>query len=187
MTATVRMEAGDLINSLKNVTDNLPKQLSIVVGKTGRRAESITAKDITKELAVKQKTVKKEIKRRKTSKTSVEMELKKSARIPLRDFGARQTRKGVSYRISKTSGRKVVHGAFQGPKPGVRHGKWNGRVFKRVGKGRLPIVQLRGPSPWGVVVKRNRLAPITAQVNDELKKQIAERIRYLKLKKSGAI
>lgn len=187
MAAIVRMEAGDLIKGLENVTDNLTKQFGIVVGKVGRRAESITAKDVTKELAVKQKTVKKEIRRKKKSKTSVEVELSKSARIPLRDFGARQTRKGVSYRISKTSGRKVVHGAFQGPKPGIKHGKWNGRVFKRVGKSRLPIVQLRGPSPWGVVVHKNRLPSITAQVNDELKKQIAERIRYLKLKKSGAI
>ena len=187
MSATIQMDARSLVESLSNVTSNLTKQLGIVANKVGRKAESLTAKDITKQIAVKQKTVKKEITRRRVGKTAVEMELRKSSRIPLRDFTARQTKKGVSYRIAKAGKRQTVTGAFPGLRPGLMNTKWRGRVFARVGKARLPIRQLYGPSPWGVVVKGRRLKPITADVRAELTKQLKERIRYLKLKKSGAI
>jgi hypothetical protein len=60
-------------------------------------------------------------------------------------------------------------------------------VFKRTGKKRLPIQQLFGPSPWGVFVKKNRTKAVVIDVNAELRHQLAERIRYLKLKQSGAI
>jgi hypothetical protein len=79
--------------------------------------------------------------------------LNESARISLRYFGARQTKKGVSYRIAKDGKRPMIRGAFQGPKPGVMKASWKGNVFRRVGKARLPIIKLQGPSPWGVTVK----------------------------------
>jgi hypothetical protein len=60
-------------------------------------------------------------------------------------------------------------------------------VFKRVGEGRLPIIQLFGPSPWGVSIKNNLKKPTVKATKIELIKQIERRIRFLKLKQSGAI
>ena len=187
MTATVQMDAGALLTSLKNVADNLPKQASIISGKTATKAVSFIAKDVSKQVAVKQKTVREHIRKKKKGKTAYTVELEKSRRIPLRDFGAKQNKQGVTYRIQKGGKRGFAKDAFQGPKPGVVNVKWKGRVFKRVGSSRLPIKQLKGPSPWGVVVRGGRLSAILSQIDAELIKQTQERIRYLRLKKSGAI
>jgi hypothetical protein len=62
-----------------------------------------------------------------------------------------------------------------------------GHVFKRVGKERLPIQKLMGPSPWGVTVK-NKIDEVVVKFSRaDLLKQIKERTRFLGLKKSGAI
>jgi len=187
MTVSVRMDSTDVVKSLKNIVKNYSKELGIVVNKVGRKGKSLVAKEVTKELTVTQKVVKKQIDFRKVGKTGGELSLDKSPRIPLRDFKARQTRAGVSYRISKTKGRKVAKGAFQGPRPGRMNTRWKGRVFKRTGKSRLPITQLYGPSPWGVIKKNNKQKPIADQLRTEMRKQLAERLRYQRLKKSGAI
>jgi hypothetical protein len=57
--------------------------------------------------------------------------------IPLREFAARQTRRGVSAR--PWGQRRVFPGTFV-----VR--ALGGHVFRRVGRARLPIVKLWGPS-----------------------------------------
>jgi len=187
MSATVQMEAGALLTSLKNVAGNLENQLSVVSGKTATKAVSFVAKDVSSQIAVKQKTVRDVIGKQKKGKTAYTVDIRKSARIPLRDFGAKQNAKGVTYRIQKGGKRGFVAGAFQGPRPGQINVKWKGRVFQREGTKRTPIRQLKGPSPWGVVVKGGRLATILSLIDAELIKQTKERIRYLKLKQSGAI
>lgn len=173
--------------ALQNVTDNLKKQMGIVAWKAATKGKSLIAKDITQELAVPQKVVREQVNANRVGGRDAEVVLKKSRRISLREFGARQNKTGVSYRISKTQGRKTVAGAFQGPRPGVMKSSWKGNVFKRVGKKRLPIRKLRGVSPWGSFVKRNRIKPVGAQIQAELRKQLNERVRYLTLKKQGVI
>lgn len=67
-------------------------------------------------------------------------------KIPLLRFSARITRKGVSVMVIKGS-RKVVVSAFV---PSLRNGHENIFVRTRYGNvrvGRLPIMQLYGPSP----------------------------------------
>lgn len=182
MTPKISLEGGNLnalMRSLENVADNIPKQQSIITGKVAKKTKSVIAKGVTQELAVKQKTVKEHISTRKT-KSRAEVDLAKSARIPLRDFKARQTRKGVSYRISKSKGRRKAPHAFVVD-------KFGGRVYQRVGKARTPIRQLRGPSPFGVFVGQRLTGPTVDQIQAELAKQTKERIRYLTLKKNGTI
>jgi hypothetical protein len=57
--------------------------------------------------------------------------------IPLAEFGARQTRRGVSAR--PWGARRVFPGTFIVPSLG-------GQVLRRAGRARLPIVKLWGPS-----------------------------------------
>ncbi len=183
----LQMNADPVIRDLGTLVKNLPRETAIVSGKTARRGKSIIAKDISKELAVPQKVVRKQLEVAKTGKTGATTTLKKSFRIPLKNFKASQTRAGVSYRISKRKGRKTVPGAFMGAKPGVPSPRLSNHVFKRVGKGRLPIRKLHGPSPWGVFVKRRRTRPVGQQIHAELRKQINERLRYRVLKSQGVI
>ncbi len=172
--------------NLANVVSNVKKEKNIAAWKAARKGESAIAKEVTSELATKQKTVKQHIRKKRLS-FGASVALKKSARIPLKDFGARQKKVGVSYRISKSEGRKTIPGAFQGPRPGVMKASWKGNVFKRVGKARLPIVKLYGPSPWGVLRVSNRTSNVREIIQAEFIKQLADRLRYQRLKKSGAI
>jgi hypothetical protein len=182
-----------LAKLLQGNAKRLRREMAIAVNATSKKTVAIWAKEVSKEVATAQKNIKATIKVRKKasageskSPTAVVTQ-KKTGRIPLRDFGARQNKKGTTYKISKGGKRGFVAGAFQGPKPGVMKASWRGRVFKRVGAGRLPIIQLFGPSPWGVSIKNNLKKPTVKATKIELIKQIERRIRFLKLKQSGAI
>lgn len=185
-------KVNELSKVLKGSDKKVRRQLVIAVNATSRKTTGGIAKQVATELATAQKNIKKTIKvKQKAGKTqkvpTAIVSQTETKRIPLRDFGARQNKKGVSYKISKSKGRKTIQGAFQGPKPGVMKAGWRGRVFKRVGKSRLPIQQLFGASPWGVFVKNKMKKPVVKESKQELIKQIERRIRFLKLKESGAI
>lgn len=113
--------------------------------------------------------------------------LKKTKRLGLRHFGARQDKRGVSYKISKTGGRKRVDGGFQGPKPGVMRVKWKGNAFKRVGASRLPIVQLKGVSAFGAYAKNELAGPQVEAIQSELTKQMDRRINLNVLRANGLV
>lgn len=183
-------EIARLKASIQGTARRLQVELAVAVNATAAKSKSIINKEIRKELATSATAVKKTISTRGRAKPGnprVAVEVRKTARIPLRDFGARQTKKGVTYKISKTTGRKLIAGAFQGPKPGAMKASWKGNVFKRVGKSRLPIVKLYGPSPWGVFVVGKRMGPSVDETQKELTKQVHRRIRFITLKKRGVI
>jgi hypothetical protein len=181
------------IDKLRKLLGESSKQVgrnvATALNATGKLAKSQIAKEITTELATPQKIVKQQISATKAAggNLSVTITLKKTNRMSLRFFGARQTKKGVSYKVSKSKGRKFVPGAFQGPRPGVMKASWKGNVFKRVGTSRLPIQKLQGPSPWGVFVKKKAVRKVEKLINVELKKQLDRRIRFLTLKAQGKI
>lgn len=180
----------ELQRLLGNSTKKIKREIATAINATKKKVASQVAKEITKELATSQKVVKEQINARdkaNAQKLSATVTLKKSQRIALREFGARQNKKGVSYKISKTKGRKLIPGAFQGPRPGAVKVSWRGHVFIRVGKPRLPIRRLSGPSPWGVYVKGGRDPMIRREAREELRKQVDRRIRFLKLKQQGTI
>lgn len=175
---------------MTDIGANARKEVAIAVNKTGQKTKSSMAKSVSSELAAKQKDIKSVIRvQGKATDQSMRTKivLKKEVRIPLRDFGAKQTKSGVTYKISKTKGRKTIAGAFQGQRPGVMKRSWKGNVFKRVGKERLPIVRLFGPSAWGVFVVNNLDAPTVAEAQTELEKQARERLRYLLVKAQGKL
>ena len=179
-----------LDKALGDKRKRLPRELKTAINATAKKTKTTISKSIREELATKAAAVNKTIaiKSQATeTSASATVVVKKTGRISLRDFGARQNKKGVSYRVSKSQGRKLAPGAFQGPKPGVMKSSWQGRVFKRAGKARLPIQQLHGPSPWGVVVKGKMESVFQKDANAELRKQIERRIRFIRLKNSGTI
>jgi hypothetical protein len=115
------------------------------------------------------------------------VQLKKTPRLGLRHFGARQDKRGVSYKISKQGGRSRVDGAFSGPTPTIRKMSWKGNAFKRTGKGRLPIVHIKGVSAYGAYVKNKLSAPQLVVVQEELIKQIERRINLNILRAEGLV
>lgn len=174
---------------LGNARVAVNRNIATALNATGKKATAKIAKEITTELAAPQKIVKKQITMTKAGKErlGLTVTLAKSSRMSMRHFGARQTKKGVSYRVSKSKGRKFIAGAFQGPKPGVMKVSWRGNVFKRVGSKRRPIQKLMGPSPWGVFVKNKVQRKVRRFIEKELKTQLDRRIRFLTLKAQGKI
>jgi hypothetical protein len=189
----ITIDPGQIAAMKKAIEDtgrSLRKELAVACNATAAKGKSIIAKQIGKELATPQKNIRATISQSKKAKDtdiSATLEVRKDRRISLKEFGARQTKAGVSYKISKSKGRKTVPGAFQGPKPGSINVRTKGNVFKRVGKSRLPIVKLMGPSSWGVFVVGKKQGPSVPEIEAELKKQIDRRIRFIALKASGTI
>lgn len=181
----------ELSQALGGSDKKIRQQLKIAVNAVSRKVKSQIAKEIGRELATPQKNIKPTIaiaqKATATRNPTAIVRQSKTKRIPLRDFGAKQNKTGTSYKTSKRKGRKHIARAFQGPRPGVVSTKTRGRVFKRKGKARLPIVQLFGPSPWGVFIKNGIKKPVVIIARGELLKQIQRRTRFIKLKQSGAI
>lgn len=190
---SVQVKSSSLASVKKIMSDlgfNVRKELAVAVNKASDKTKSKMVKSIKDELITTQAVMKQAIGTKgKASEQSIEttIVLKKEKRLPLKEFKPTQNKTGVTYKISKTKGRKTIAGAFQGPRPGVMKRSWKGNVFKRLGKKRLPIAKLFGPSVWGVFVVKKLEAPTTAEAQKELIKQVQERIRFLTLKAQGKL
>lgn len=171
-----------LYDSIGNMPMLLQKELGIVLWKTGRRCESIIARRIYKELHTTQKVIKKGIVV-KRGRGNVTVQLAKTKRLNLKDFKPRQNGTGVSAKIIRSKGTTTIKSGFMGPKPGALKTSWKGQAFKREGKEKLPIVKLKGPSPWGVFIHNNMLPLTVEETQQELNKQLRERIRWNNLKR----
>ena len=177
-----------LRQSIDGLNKTLPKEIKIAVNATAKKTQTIISRHIQKELAVTNKAVKDLIHTRSRISGNypfAQVILKKTARFSLKRFKPNQINSGVSYRISKKTGRNRVAGAFMGPSKGKIAPKLGGHVFKRSGKNRTPIVKLHGPSPWGVFKVQNMQLPTENESRIELRKQIDRRIRQAIRKKQG--
>lgn len=162
---------------------NIRKEAAAVVNAVATKTQSGINKEIRTELAVKKKAIDGALEkgpRANAKNPFTDVTLKATRRIPLKEFKARQTKKGTSYRISKSTGRRSVPGAFVSNKLG-------GHVFKRRSKKRLPIQKLYGPSPLRVFRRKEMLTPTRENVRAELRKQMLRRIKFNNLKAEGTI
>lgn len=182
---SIQMDASEMTNALGNLVKNLPKELNIVANKTTTRTKSFIAKEVVKELAVTQKTVRKSLKVERRGKTGRKIVIEKTLKLPVAGFRPRQTKLGVTFKSDKRKPRRLIPGAFMGAYG--KAPKWGGKVYKREVPAKTPIVQLHTASPWGAFVRRKKIQPTKAKINAELRKQLKERLRYQRLKKSGAI
>lgn len=167
-----------------------PRELASAINAVSKKTRLEIGRDIRKTVNINKQESEKPLSIRKTATAespSARVELKKTPRLGLRHFGARQDKRGVSYKISKQGGRQRVNGAFQGPKPGVMNTRWRGNVFKREGKSRLPIVQLKGVSAYGAYAKNELSKPQAKRIRDELKKQVERRIKLNILRAEGLV
>ena len=173
--------------SMEGVTNNLTKELGIVTWMAAKWTEKLIALRVYEELNVTQKAIKIAITKVRTSPLEASVILKKTVRISGREFKPKQNKSGVMIKISRKRGAKLIPSAFQGPRPGVMKTSWKGNAFVRKGKARLPIVKLRGPSPWGVFVKNNMLPITVEETREYLSLALAKRIRFNELKKAGGL
>jgi hypothetical protein len=179
-----------LTQSVAAAKKSLTKELAGAINDVGKKTKLDMGRNIRKKVAIPKDEVEKplSIRARATeANLSAVVSLKKTPRLGLRHFGARQDKRGVSYKIDKTGGRKRVNSAFQGPRPGVMRMKWKGNAFRRVGPSRLPIVQLKGVSAYGTYKKNEMAGPQVKSIETELTKQLERRIKLNVLRANGLV
>lgn len=184
MNITVKQSSLDSLKAaIEGTTRKIKSELRIAINATATKSKSILNKEIRSELALPAKAVNSLIGiKRKASgdDISATVEVKKSKRPRITQFSHRQTKKGVSAKVSKSRPRTVIASAF-------KVNRWGGQVVLRKTKARGPLRTPRGPSPFGVLTKGKKLEPSLKQTEAELIKQVQRRIRFITLKKTGAI
>jgi hypothetical protein len=168
----------------------LSKEIAGAINQVSRKTKLEMGREIRKQVAIPKDEVEKplKIKTQATGESlSAIVSLKETPRLGLRHFGARQDKRGVSYKISKRGGRKRVNGAFQGPKPGTMKTSWKGNAFRRVTRSRLPIIKLLAVSAYGTYKKNDMAGPQVKAIEDELSKQLDRRINLNVLRASGLV
>lgn len=183
-TSVSKRDMAALEKALAEVVKNVPKEINIAAGKAAKAGKSKVAKQLAgKEgvLNIPQKLMRNLLDTKKLS-IGASLKLKKSKRIRLNELkGTRQKKGGVSYRIERGGELKTLEGAFQIP-------KWGNKVYKRkLGEPRKVGRSLNAVSPYGYF-KKNSLTPeLKLFLTKRFRKELLERLRYRKLKKSGAI
>ena len=166
------------------------RELAAAINQVARKTKLDIGRDVRSVIAIKKKESEAPLKisaKATADQPRTTVSIAKTLRLGLRHFGARQDKRGVSFKISKQGGRQRVDGAFQGPKPGVMNVKWKGNAFRRIGKERLPIIHLRGVSAFGAYVKNKFTKTQIKRINDELRKQMERRIKLNILRASGLV
>ncbi len=139
----IRADIREVERMLGNLArEVLPKAATRAVNKTLRPVQSAAVKTIAKDIGVKQKFVRQATKVKRASFANLSGFVEASGkRLPIIqiDPKAKQDATGVSYKSH--GGRQHIPHAFVARMKSGHEG-----VFKRLGKARLPITELRGPS-----------------------------------------
>jgi hypothetical protein len=194
----IEISAPQLARLTKAVGDakkSLPKEISAAINATSKKTRLDIGRDIRKQVNIKKPAVDSVLKlvKQSTAQTlTAQVSLLESDRLPLREFGARQTKAGVSYKISKQGKRGTIQSAFIVRSIGNHVFRRTG-VFGKASKGRYQgmrrekIKKLFGPSPWGVFTKRKMAPAQRKAIEAELAKQIERRINLNVLRANGLV
>lgn len=85
------------------------------------------------------------------------------------------SRDGVSVKVKKAGGRKLVKGAFRLP---------DGAIMKRVGNKRLPITKLYGPSPFHMLENSSVQYDLQSKAQERMATNLEHEATYI-LKQAG--
>lgn len=155
---------------LRAVPRAVPRVFRRAIGRTVDMAATDLKRRVGTQITAKKSEIAKGISKKKsTFSGSIGA---KPFRPGLIAFSAKQIKHGVSYRISRTAGRKTIEHGFIATMPSGHRG-----VFARGRETRLPIREARGPSIWKVITDTaGLLKACTDAAGDRLGKLINDQI-----------
>lgn len=164
---TLRLNSADVQRTIARLRDVAPQRIARSLNRAGVSARTVIVREIAKDMAITQNAVKKHVVTRdaRPDKLHVSIEIS-GARISLKEFGARQTRRGVTANTGR--GRQLYPSTFIVAR--------NGHVFKREGRARLPIVKLHGASLPHVFDKHAPAA--LARGEEQLVKNLIHELKF---------
>lgn len=155
--------------------------------RAGTSARSEASREIRKEVALKAATVRDAIKVSKASPSRPRVDLRISGRpIPLSRYPVRQTKAGVSVQVKRSSGRKVVSGAFIAT---MRSGH-RGVFWRRLGAsgkpvGRLPIRELFSTTVAQALDETGKVGRVLSTATRRFATELAREIRFRARKRAA--
>lgn len=175
-----KRQVEEVRRTLRAIPNGFPRVASRAINKTATTIRSRMAKRLSRETGIQQKAVRKQIwiLKARMDFLSALISLKGKA-IPLIDLGARQTRKGVTYRAGKGQ-RKLISHAWIATMPSGHTG-----AYTRKGPPRLPIHELFGTSILSAYVGEVD-AQIRAEAGGLLEHYIDQEIKRLLEKRRAA-
>lgn len=170
------------LKAVKHLKNGQRDALMGGINDTLKTAKTYTSKLIRDKVNIKKKDIDPHITTSwaKKDKLSGALFIKESERIPLKYFGARETAKGVTYKIDRQGSRKMLASGFIVESMG-------GHVFIRRGKKRFPLRKPKGVSAWGTFVKNDYIQPTQRLIYSKLAHNIDRRVRMLLLRSEGKI
>lgn len=174
MRVNVHLDDRDLQRGIENMRRRFPLLLRGAVRRAGTTARAEMARAVSEDSGLPVTRCKREIRVNELGDLGVQLEITGN-RIPLIDFAARGPEpsrgqgRGVSYRLPGGRGRDP-HAFIATMQSGHRG------VFRRTGKGRLPVIQLHGPSL--VNVFRNKLDFGAERARAALEDQVRQVIAF---------
>lgn len=161
---------------MQNEIKRIKRAKISALNRAGKSAIAQTVQFIRQSYNIKSNELKNEIKISLATASSERFKLQVTHKaIELIKFSARQTRKGVSA-VTKKGERKVYSGAFITT---VGKGHHTG-IFTRVGKARLPIKQLYGPSAMQLVGSKQAREFIEKVFYERLEIELKRAIEYVR-------
>ena len=129
-------EIADLGQLFSSAGNRAPKAIARALNHTGGVASTQVKRALVRQVGVKSAAVNAALRKVRATPAGLIFELRSSGKhLGLKDFAARQTKRGVS--AAPWRQRRVFPNTFMGP---------GGHVYKRTSKKRLPIEKLWGPS-----------------------------------------
>lgn len=156
-------------------SDKVPVAAARAINKTLTNVRTESSKRIRDERALSASVVKSALLIRKANKYQLYGALIASGRpIPLRDYQARQTQKGVTVKVSP-SGRKLI---VEAGRHAFLVGRYGDHVFIRTSNTRVPIKKLYGPSIPATFLKKKIVEAMTQVAGDNWPKRFEEELNY---------
>ena len=185
---------------LRNVKNGVPTVLASAINRTLDQTKTFVSTEIRRKVKMPKRLIDPHLIVHKTGPNlSGTLQIEETHRLSLGDFGPRQTKRGVSYALAP-GGRKTIPGAFLVTLPSrngeyqqvfKRAGDWEHRTpqhrrgHRRKGKSGLPVISLKGVSPWGVFVKGGLVEPTVAKANELFAKNVENRLDRLLFTRTG--
>lgn len=156
------------LDRLSRSTGRTALRRSLKRGVDSMRTQAV--KEVRRDLNLKPGAIRKAMRISRAATTSA---LRVSlAPVPLSRFGARQTRKGVTFQVKRAGGRKVLPGSF---KAKMRSGHVG--VYRRRGKARLPIQELFSASAGSSLRDREILRRVQRKGTQAFRRELEGQIR----------
>lgn len=180
-----RAQLAEVERLLASVPGGVDRVMVTSVNSTATTGRKRIVQELGKKLALTQTRIRKDTTLRKAVRGHVAAVITiRGKRIMLIEFQARDTgRRGVTYRIERGGKRARVAEGFIARSP-----RGTELVWRRMGKPRLPIVPLRGPS---IPAAFERAEAMQREVLEEtavlLERRIWQKVNWLLEKRAGAV